>query len=110
MGIDESKPISTLVAPSSNKKLVSKTPPVTPLKIVAKTPSRVAARRLVRTDALDSDRGRSGTTTASDNAMFSETSRSGTGIVFSRMRSAVLLTILGNLSAKGSQGVLGQFL
>jgi hypothetical protein len=110
MGIDESKPISTLVAPSSSKKLVSKTPPVTPLKRVAKTPSRVDARRLVRTDALDSDRGGSGTTTASDNALFSETFTTGTGIVFSRMQSVVFLTLLGNLSGKHSQGVLGQFL
>jgi hypothetical protein len=64
--------------------------------MVAKTPSMVDARRLVRTDALDILRGGLGTTTtASDNALFSETSTIGRGIVSSRMQSRVFLTILG---------------
>ena len=94
MGIDDSKPISTLVAPSSNKKLVSKIPVVALLKIVAKTLSTVDARRLVRIAALEIVRGGLGTTTASDNAVFSKTSTIGTGLVSSRMQSTAFLTML----------------
>jgi hypothetical protein len=48
MGIEESKPISTGVAPSRSRKLTSSTPPVILEKIVANTPSRIDAVRLVR--------------------------------------------------------------
>jgi hypothetical protein len=48
MGIAAKKPISTLVAPNSSKKLLSKTSAVTQEKIVENIPSRVEAFRLAR--------------------------------------------------------------
>ncbi len=52
MGIDESNPISTGLACSLSRKLVSNTPLVVAEKIVASTPSRVDACRLVRIPCL----------------------------------------------------------
>ena len=95
MGIDDSKPISTLVAPSSSKKLVNSTPVVTLPNNVAKTPSKVDARSVVRTDFLAMERGGVVTTT-SGKALLSETSTAERGLVSSRMRSTVVLTMLGN--------------
>jgi hypothetical protein len=48
MGIDDNIPISTGLAPSCSKKLVSNTPLVMLRKTPAKTPSIVDALRLVR--------------------------------------------------------------
>jgi len=53
MGIDDSIPISTELAPSWSKKLVSNTPPVMLVKIVAKMPSIVEALRLVLTACVE---------------------------------------------------------
>jgi hypothetical protein len=53
MGIEDTSPISTLVAPSCSKKLLSSTPVVTQVKILAKTLSRVKAFKLERISALE---------------------------------------------------------
>lgn len=53
MGIEDSNPISTGVAPSFSKKLVSNTPLVVALKIAARMPSSVDAWRLVRRASLE---------------------------------------------------------
>jgi hypothetical protein len=53
MGIEESIPISTGLAFSWSKKLVSNTPLVTLEKIAAKTPSMVDAFRLIRSANLE---------------------------------------------------------
>jgi hypothetical protein len=95
MGIDESKPISTLVAPSSSKKFVSSTPVVTLPKNVANTPSMVDARSVVRTDFLGIARGGVDRST-SDKALLSETSMAEKDFVSSRVQSTVFLTMLGN--------------
>ncbi len=52
MGMAESSPISTLVAPSCSKKLLSKTSAVTQEKKAEKTPSKVEAFRLERMACL----------------------------------------------------------
>ena len=54
MGIDDSIPISTGLAPSCSKKLVSNTPPVILTKTAAKMPSSVEALRLVLISCVES--------------------------------------------------------
>jgi hypothetical protein len=54
IAIAERRPISTLLAPRSSKKLLSKTSAVIQAKIVAKTPSSVEALRLERIACLSS--------------------------------------------------------
>jgi hypothetical protein len=53
MGIEDTSPISTLVAPSCSKKLLISTPVVTQVKMLAKTLSRVKAFKLERISALE---------------------------------------------------------
>lgn len=82
MGIDDSKPISTGVAPSWSKKLISNTPPVMLEKIVAKTPSIVDALRLVLVACLEIFGGVSVLMIGSDAGRSSSTSKTGEDKVF----------------------------
>jgi hypothetical protein len=86
MGIDDSKPISTGVAPSWSKKLISNTPPVMLEKIVAKTPSIVDAFRLVLVACLEIFDGASVLMIGADAGRGSSTSKTGEDKVFTIVR------------------------